>query len=114
MGGIGFAENFTNVKGRDFEIPATAGGAYLTTFNADLAQHFIIGKEILCYQNREELLDLIRYYMKHPEESRLIAERGRKRCLLQHRWLHRYLRVCRILGILRETDQNHELAADLF
>jgi hypothetical protein len=112
MGGIGFAENLTNVKARDFEIPATASGAYLTTFNADLAQHFAIGKEILCYQSREELLDLIRYYVKHPEESRLVAERGRKRCLLQHRWLHRYLHVCRSLGILKKTDRSQVPTAD--
>jgi hypothetical protein len=113
MGGIISAENLTNVKTRDFEIPATASGAYLTTFNADLAQHFVIGQEILCYQSREELLDLIRYYLKHPEESTLIAGRGRKRCLLQHRWLHRYLRVCGSLGILKEPGQSQEPTMDL-
>jgi hypothetical protein len=111
MGGITFAENLTNVKARDFEIPATASGAYLTTFNADLAQHFVIGKEILCYQSRDELLDLIRYYLKHPDESRRIAEQGRERCVREHRWLHRYLRICRVLGILSpdEVPRNEEV-----
>lgn len=104
MGGIGFAETLTNVKTRDFEIPATASGLYLTTYSSDLAQHYVIGDEILCYQSREELLHLIRFYLKRPAESRLIAERGRERCLREHRWLHRYQRVCRILGILQETD----------
>lgn len=104
MGGINFSENLTNVKARDFEIPATASGAYLTTFNADLAQHFAIGEEILCYQSREELLELTRYYLKHPDESRLIAQRGRERCLRDHRWFHRYLRICKVLGILT-TDK---------
>jgi len=104
MGGINFAENLTNVKARDFEVPATAGGPYLTTFNADLAQHFVVGKEILCYQSRNELLELIRYHLKHPDESRIIAQRGRERCLREHRWLHRYLRLCGVLGILPPTD----------
>jgi hypothetical protein len=104
MGGINFAENLTNVKARDFEIPATASGAYLTTFNADLAQHFAIGEEILCYQSRDELIELIRYYLKHPGESRIIAERGRERCLREHRWLHRYSRICRVLGILAPEE----------
>ncbi len=113
MGGIGFAENLTNVKARDFEIPATACGAYLTTFNADLAQHFDIGKEILCYQSREEMLDLIRHYLKHPEESMLVAGRGRKRCLLQHRWLHRYQRVCESLGILNVPEHSQGSIAEL-
>ena len=102
MGGIGYSENLTNVKARDFEIPGTGGGAYLTSFNPDLAQHFVIGEEILCYSNRDEMLELIRYYLTHPEEARVIARRGRRRCLDEHRWLHRYQHICRILGILAE------------
>jgi len=102
MGGIGYSERLTNVKARDFEIPGTGGGVYLTSFNPDLAQHFIIGEEILCYSNREEMLDLIHYYLNRPEEAEAVARRGRERCLREHRWLHRYQRICRILGILSE------------
>ena len=100
MGGIGYSERFTNVKGRDFEIPGTGGGVYLTSFNPDLAQNFIVGEEILCYSSRDEMLELIRYYLAHPEEARAIAARGRERCLREHRWLHRYQKVLKILGIL--------------
>ncbi|MFH1922005.1 MAG: glycosyltransferase, partial [Planctomycetota bacterium] len=90
MGGIGYSERLTNVKTRDFEIPGTGGGIYLTTFNPDLAQHFDIGREIVCYHSREEIVELIRYYLARPEEAREIARRGRQRCLAEHRWLHRY------------------------
>ncbi|NQU26535.1 MAG: glycosyltransferase [Candidatus Nealsonbacteria bacterium] len=100
IGGILTSEELTNVKGRDFEVPATGGGLYLTTFNPDLAQHFDIGREIVCYRTRDEMVELIRHYLAHPEEAREIARRGRQRCLAEHRWLHRYARVCRILGIL--------------
>ncbi|MEJ2671408.1 MAG: glycosyltransferase [Deltaproteobacteria bacterium] len=100
MGGIGYLEAITNVKGRDFEIPGTGGGVYLTSFNPDLAQNFIIGEEILCYSSRAEMLELIRYYLAHPEEAGIIAARGRERCLREHRWLHRYQKVLEILGIL--------------
>jgi hypothetical protein len=100
MGGIGYSERVTNVKGRDFEIPGTGGGVYLTSFNPDLAQNFIVGEEILCYSSRDEMLELIRYYLAHPEEARAIAARGRERCLREHRWLHRYQKVLKILGIL--------------
>ena len=48
------------------------------------------------------MLELIRYYLTHPEEARVIARRGRRRCLDEHRWLHRYQHICRILGILAE------------
>lgn len=100
QGGIGYSETLTNVKGRDFEIPGTGGGVYLTSFNPDLAQHFVVGREILCYRHRDELVELIDYYLAHPDEARSIADRGRARCLAEHRWLHRYQRVCEILGIL--------------
>ncbi|MGB0383223.1 MAG: CgeB family protein [Ardenticatenaceae bacterium] len=100
MGGIGYSESLTNVKGRDFDIPGVGGGVYLTSFNPDLAQHFVTGKEIVCYRNRDEMLELIRYYLAHPEEAMAIAQRGYKRSLQEHRWLHRYQKICRILGIL--------------
>ena len=101
MGGIGYSEDLTNVKGRDFEIPGTGGGVYLTTFNSDLAQHFHVGQEILCYRSRDEMLELIRHYLANPEEAREIAVRGYSRCLKEHRWIHRYQHICRILGITR-------------
>jgi hypothetical protein len=100
MGGIGYSELVTNVKGRDFEIPGTGGGVYLTSFNPDLALSFRVGEEILCYSSRDEMLELIRYYLTHPEEARAIAAQGRARCLREHRWLHRYRKILDILGVL--------------
>ncbi len=104
MGGIGYSEFLTNVKGRDFDIPGTGGGVYLTSFNADLAQHFVIGDEILCYRDRDELLELIRHYLQHPDEAEQIAERARLRCLREHRWLHRYQRMAEVVGILEKEN----------
>ncbi len=103
MGGIGYSESLTNVKTRDFEIPGTGGGVYLTSYNADLAQHFIAGEEILFYRSREEMLELIRYYLARPEEARAIAVRARARCLREHRGLHRYQKILWILGISDNT-----------
>lgn len=99
FGGIGYSESLTNVKARDFDIPGTGGGMYLTSFNPDLALHYNIGGEIVCYRNREEMLELIRYYLAHPDEADQIAKRGRARCLAEHRWLHRYRNVLNVLGI---------------
>ena len=102
-GGIGCSEDLTNLKGRDFEVPCTGGGMYLTTFNSDLAQHFEIGQEIACYHGREELVDLVHYYLRRPDERMEIARRARARCLREHRWIHRYIRILQILGIFDET-----------
>lgn len=109
MGGIGYCEELTNVKGRDFEIPVTGGGVYLTSFNADLAQHFHVGREILCYHSRDELVELVRHYLTHPDEAREIARAGRERCLREHRWLHRYEQICQSLGILASAGRIESL-----
>jgi spore maturation protein CgeB len=100
FGGIGYSESLTNVKGRDFEIPAVGGGVYLTSFNPDLALHFQIGKEIVCYRNKDEMLELIRYYLAHPHEAASIAKAAKERCMAEHRWLHRYKTILNYLGIL--------------
>ena len=76
MGGVGYSESLTNLKARDFEIPGTGGGLYLTSYNPDLARHFAIGSEIACYRTREEMVELIRYYLAHSEEASAIAARA--------------------------------------
>lgn len=73
---------------------------YLTSFNPDLSLHFDVGREIVCYRSRDEMLELIRYYLSHPYEAKQIAQAGRKRCLREHRWLHRYLKILSALEIL--------------
>lgn len=108
FGGIGYSESLTNVKGRDFEIPAVGGGLYLTSFNSDLALHFQIGNEIVCYSNRDEMLELIRYYLAHPQEAASIAKAAKERCLAEHRWLHRYQTILKTLGIL-DTQSDRTL-----
>jgi hypothetical protein len=102
MGGILGSEGLTNVKGRDFEVTGTGGGVYLTSYNPDLARHFSVGDEILCYRTRDEMLEIVRDCLARPDESREIARKARERCLREHRWLHRYMKMLAILGILSE------------
>lgn len=104
-GGVGYDANLTNVKTRDFEIPGTGGGMYLTSFNADLAQHYDVSEEIACYGSDLELVELIRHYLKHPDEAEAMASRARDRCVAEHRWLHRYVRILQTLGILRPLGE---------
>ncbi len=99
IGGISFSEMLTNVKGRDFDVACTGGGAYLTTFNPDLANAFVVGDEILCYANREEAIELAHDYLRRPDDCRAMAQRARARCLRDHRWSDRFWRICEILGV---------------
>lgn len=102
MGGIGYSESLTNVKGRDFEVPGTGGGLYLTSYNPELARYLSIGAEIDCYSARHEIVELVRHHLSHPAEAQAIAEAGHDRAISEHRWLHRYLTLCKALGILEQ------------
>ena len=61
--GVGFASpsnTLTTLKTRDFECPG-AGACYLTTYNWELALHYEIGKEILCYRSLEENRRIVQF-----------------------------------------------------
>ena len=102
IGTVGYSDSVTTLKGRDFDVPGTGGGMYLTSFNSELAQHFRVGEEIACYAGPDEALELIRHYLARPEEAAEMACRARERALGEHQWVHRFQTVCRTLGILRD------------
>ena len=98
--GLGFASpstKLTTLKGRDFECPG-AGGCYATTFNWELPLHFDIGREILCYQSLEELVELICWHRQRPELCRQIGLRAHARCQRDHTWEKRFRPVFQSLG----------------
>ncbi len=99
-GGIGYSEELTNVKGRDFDIPGSGGGLYLTSYNKDISTSFIIGSEIVCYKNTIELVELLRYYLNNKKEAQLISNAGYLRCQKEHRWLHRYREILKIIQLI--------------
>jgi hypothetical protein len=93
--GIGSAApaiNIAHLKGRDVECPA-AGACYLTSFNWELADLFEINKEILCYRNFEELIEILSYYRKRPEECLKIAHAAHRRAMDEHTWEMRFTKL---------------------
>jgi spore maturation protein CgeB len=100
LGDMSYSRWLTNLKGRDFEVPATGRGLYLTTYNSDLAQCFDVGREIQCYRGIDELVELVRYHLGNPEETNAMAARAREHCTRSHQWKHRYVSVLQALGIL--------------
>jgi len=98
--GIGFAlesARITTTKGRDFECPGV-GACYLTTYNGELPFLYEIGKEILCYRDFEELLEMHAYYIKRPDECLQIAQAAHRRCVAEHTWEKRFRQLFRELG----------------
>jgi len=82
----------TNLKARDFETTG-ANACYLTTYNWELAEQFEVGREILCYRNADELVEMLVYYRDKPEECARIAQAGFERACADHTWEKRFRRV---------------------
>ena len=98
--GIGLASpslTLTTLKGRDFECPGV-GACYLTTYSWELANLYDVGKEILCYQSVEELIEMFTWYRRRPEECLRIAQAAWRRCGEEHTWEQRYRKVFQQTG----------------
>lgn len=60
---------------RCFEIPA-CGTALFSEWSADLASLFDDGVNAVLFKSQDELVERVKYYLSHPEELTLLAERG--------------------------------------
>jgi len=77
------------IRLREFEAPM-AGAFYLTGWLPEIALHYDVGKEIVCYRSTRELVDLARYYLAHDTERERIRLAGQVRALRDHTWERRY------------------------
>jgi spore maturation protein CgeB len=98
LGGVGWSPDLKNVKGRDFDAPCI--GAYVTSFNPDLAGMFRIGEEIACYSTPDEAIEVVRELLCNPQKRASLARRGRERCLAEHTWKQRFESLLKLLGVL--------------
>jgi spore maturation protein CgeB len=81
-------QRIVQVRLRDFEVPMS-GGFYMVEHMEELEEFFVIGREIVCYRSKEELVDKIRYYLRHDGEREKIRQAGYQRCLRDHTWQKR-------------------------
>jgi spore maturation protein CgeB len=86
------------IKGRNFEVPG-CGGFVLTGHAENLDEYFVPGREIVCYQDEEELIRLARYYLDHEEERAAIAQAGYQRTLREHTYDHRFREIFGVMGL---------------
>lgn len=94
---ISAAENNANNM-RLFE--STGMGAMLITdAKKNLAQLFKVDEEVVAYNNIDDLIKKIKYYLKDEKERRRIAAAGQKRTLTEHSYANR---MKELVGILEK------------
>jgi spore maturation protein CgeB len=76
------------VNQRVFDVPA-CGAFLLTDYQESLDELFEIGKELVVYRHKDEIPEIVRYYLKNPEQRKTIAMKGRQRVLKEHTYKHR-------------------------
>ena len=94
------------IKGRNFEIPG-CGGFLLTSYADNLEDYYEIGKEIVAYNDTNDLINKIRYYLEHQEERESIAQAGYQRTLRDHTYEKRFNEIFNSIG-LKTMNKNYE------
>lgn len=95
----GFAES---LNPRCYEVPA-CGGFLLSDVRAELFD--IFGDSVPTYTDSASLEALIRYFMAHPQERDILAERQRA-AIAAHTWPERARDMLGILAAHRAQTQN--------
>lgn len=96
--GIGYIGDTkkTALKGRDFEVPMT-GAAYITTYNDELSNYFNENREIIFYENKDELVNKIKYYLNNSTEAIQIGYYGRRKALNDYKWQNKWEKIIDIV-----------------
>lgn len=78
----------TGLNARAFET-AGIGGFQIIHWRPGLMELFDDGKEIVSFNNLDELIDKIKYYLDRPKEREIIAISGQIRAYREHTYKHR-------------------------
>jgi len=86
----------TAVNQRVFDVPA-CGSFLITDYQEAIDELFDVGKEVVVYKDKEEIPDLIKFYLNNPSERGRIAAKGRERVLREHTYRHRLNRMIQVM-----------------
>lgn len=82
---------------RLFEV-ALCGGFPLVEYRKDIDDMFDVGTELICYYNKEDLINKINYYLSNSDERNAVSEKCRKKVLQNHTF------TIRISQLIRNID----------
>jgi len=75
------------------------GVFYLTEDNAELKNFYKSDKELIFYNDKEDLSDKIKYYLANDNEREKIAKAGRDRAIKEHSWEKRFEKCFKEIGV---------------
>lgn len=81
---------------RAFDILGS-GGFLLTNYQADFPDCYIPGEDFVFFENREDLLNKISYYLRNNEERTAIANSGFARTAAHHTYKHRIKEILEVI-----------------
>ncbi len=84
------------INQRIFDVPA-CGAFVLTDWRSQMDGLLESGKEIISYKDKEEIPDLIKFYLKNDTARNKIIEAGRKRVVAEHTWENRLSKMIEIM-----------------
>lgn len=88
---------------RAFDIMG-AGGFLLTNYQADFSDCYVPGEDFIYYENTDDLLNKINYYLSHEEERAAIARSGFARTAAHHTYKHR---IAEFLSIIEGKGNDY-------
>ncbi len=89
-----------------------AGGFLITNYQEDLAEYFTIGEDLVVYENEEDLINKVSYYLQHEEERIRIAENGYRKVKQYHTYRIRLQEMLDIASGLALPKLSSEPSAD--
>ena len=96
------------VRLRDFEAPMS-GAFYLVERFDELAEFFEPGKEVVFFEDADDLADKAAYYLRNEPERRRIRDAGLRRARAEHSWHRRFEDAFRAMGLSKEIEpRSHE------
>lgn len=98
-GYVSYNTDILTIKLRDFDA-TMAGGLYLTNRNPDLLKLFEEGKEIECYNNVDECIKKINFYLAHPDKLKAVAEAGMEKARENYTWEKNIGNALKFIGLI--------------
>lgn len=104
IGYIGHSKRIVTLKQRDFDALFT-GALYITSRNPDLEIILEDGKHIVYYDNKKDLIEKIKHYLRNDEERLKIANNALEEGLKNHTWDIRLQNTFNKIGIKFRKEQ---------